>query len=143
MLTLLLLYKHGYIVGKFISLEMVVEKSKTTYYEALQSSSQRWHENKNDVVPFLRYTLGAILKAYRIFESRISDVVTAQTSKSERIRRLFDRQITPMTKKQILSACPDISETTVERTLKALQDEGYILKKGSRRDASYLKKGRG
>ena len=70
LLTLLLLYRSGYIVGKYISIEMVVEKSKETYYEVLQDSSINWHENTNDYMPFIRYTLGTIINAYKDFEDR-------------------------------------------------------------------------
>ena len=70
LLTLLLLYKAGYLVGKYISIEMVVEKSKETYYEVLQDSSINWHENTNDYMPFIRYTLGTIINAYKDFEDR-------------------------------------------------------------------------
>lgn len=70
LLTLLLLYKAGYLVGKYISIEMIVEKSKETYYEALQDSSINWHENTNDFMPFLKYTLGTIINAYKDFEER-------------------------------------------------------------------------
>ena len=71
LLTLLLLYKAGYLVGKYISIEKVIETSKDTYYEALQSSSQDWHEEKNDYAHFVRYMLGVILSAYREFSERV------------------------------------------------------------------------
>lgn len=71
LLTLLLLYRAGYIVGKYISLEMLIEKTKTTYYEALQANSFGWHENQNTYAPFVKYYLGIIIKAYDEFEDRI------------------------------------------------------------------------
>lgn len=76
LLTLLLLYRAGYIVGKYISMEMLIEKTKDTYYEALQASSLGWHDNKNDYQPFVLYYLGIILKAYTEFESHISYLTT-------------------------------------------------------------------
>ena len=71
LLTLLLFYKAGYIVGKYISMEMLIEKTKETYYEALQASSGNWHENENAYEPFVRYYLGVTLKAYNEFENRV------------------------------------------------------------------------
>jgi len=82
LLTLLLLYRHGYIVGKYISLEMLIEKSTQTYYEALQASSDHWNDEKNDYLPFLRYMLGTILKAYREFEDRVTLVINRKTTKA-------------------------------------------------------------
>jgi Fic family protein len=71
LLTLLLLYRSGYIAGKYISVEKLIENSKDTYYEALQASSELWHENKNDYLPFIRYYLGILIKAYGEFEDRV------------------------------------------------------------------------
>ena len=71
LLTLLLSYKSGYIVGKYISIEKLIEKSKDTYYEQLQASSYRWHENENDYEPFVEYYLGVIIEAYKEFSSRV------------------------------------------------------------------------
>lgn len=70
-MTLQLCYKAGYIVGKYVSLEMLIEKSKEVYYDALQASSTEWHTGKNSCEPFVRYYLGIILKAYREFEDRV------------------------------------------------------------------------
>lgn len=67
LLTLLLLYRAGYIVGKYISMEHLIENTKTTYYECLQASSENWHENQNDYEPFVKYMLGIVIGAYRDF----------------------------------------------------------------------------
>lgn len=128
LLTLLLFYKAGYIVGKYISMEMLIEKTKETYYEALQASSTGWHENKNSYEPFLRYYLGITLKAYGEFENRVEHLRTRTLSKPERIKALIDRKVGKITKKEIMEACPDISKTTVERTLTDLVKSGYIAK---------------
>ena len=71
LLTLLLFYKAGYIVGKYVSMEMLIERTKETYYEALQASSTEWHENENNYEPFVKYYLGIMIKAYNEFESRV------------------------------------------------------------------------
>ena len=139
LLTLLLLYKSGCIVGKYVSVEMIIEKSKETYYEALQQSSYGWHENENDYVPFVSYYLGIILKSYREFESRVELLQNRSLSKPERIKAIIDGHIGKISKKQIAEQCPDISVTTIERTLADLVKTGYIKKIGAGRATAYIK----
>ncbi|MCC8151459.1 MAG: Fic family protein [Lachnospiraceae bacterium] len=139
LLTLLLFYKAGYIVGKYISVEMLIEKTKETYYEALQASSAGWHENANSYEPFLKYYLGIMLKAYNEFESRVEHLKTHTLSKPERIRAMIDQKVGKITKKEIMEACPDISKTTVERTLTDLVKSGYIAKVGSGPATAYVR----
>jgi len=139
LLTLLLFYKAGYIVGKYISVEMLIEKTKETYYEALQASSAGWHENANSYEPFLKYYFGIMLKAYNEFESRVEHLKTRTLSKPERIRAMIDQKVGKITKKEIMEACPDISKTTVERTLTDLVKSGYIAKVGSGPATAYVR----
>ena len=139
LLTLLLLYQHSYIVGKYISLEMIIEKSKETYYEALQNSSLLWHENNNDYIPFVKYYLGVVLQGYKEFQNRMEYVVETKLSKAQRIKTVFDLQLGKITKQDILNKYPDISITTVERTLKELLDSGYIMKIGKGKATAYVK----
>ena len=139
LLTLLLLYQAGYIVGKYVSVEMAIEKSKETYYEALRAASDGWLDGANDPKPFVRYFLGLVLKCYRMFEERVTDVISAKMSKPERIKNAIDRMVGKFTKSQILETCPDISETTVERTLKQFLDNGFIRRIGAGRGAAYCK----
>lgn len=139
LLTLLLLYKSGCIVGKYVSVEMIIEKTKETYYEALQQSSFGWHENENDYVPFVSYYLGIILKSYREFESRVELLQNRSLSKPERIKTIIDGHIGKISKKQIAEQCPDISVTTIERTLADLVKTGYIKKTGAGRATAYIK----
>lgn len=139
LLTLLLLYRHGYIVGKYISLEMLIEKSKNTYYETLQFCSAQWYECKNDYKPFLHYFLGTILKAYHEFSDRIQSVVIAKANKSERIRLLFHQKLGKISKRNIIEYCPDISVAMIERTLKQLLDEDIIKKVGTGKNTAYVK----
>ncbi len=86
LITLLLLYQSGFIVGKYISIEKIIEESKETYYEVLQDSSINWHENQNDYKPFVNYMLGVIINAYREFETRVKLVTDSDLSKPDRIR---------------------------------------------------------
>ena len=138
LLTLLLLYRAGYIVGKYISIEKVIETSKDTYYEALQSSSQGWHEEENDYAHFVRYMLGVILSAYRDFSSRVRALTTSGISKPERIREIIKDTLGKITKTEIMQKCPDISQVTVQRTLNDLIKNGDIIKIGGGRYTSYV-----
>jgi Fic family protein len=137
LLTLLLFYRAGYFVGKYISLEKLIADSKDTYYEALQASSAGWHENRNDYVPFIRYYLGVLQKAYNGFEERVAYLSRRGLSKSGRIKAVIDRKLGRITKKEILEACPDISKVTVERALTSLVKAGYLVKTGGGRSAAY------
>lgn len=138
LLTLLLLYRSGYIVGKYISIEKVIEQSKETYYETLQQSSVGWHENQNDYAPFVRYMLGVIVAAYRDFSSRVQVLVTSGMSKPERIREIIKDTLGRITKAEIMEKCPDISQVTVQRTLIELQKKGEIIKLGGGRYTAYI-----
>lgn len=139
LLTLLLLYKAGYIVGKYISMEMLIEKTKETYYEALQAGSENWHDNENTYEPFIRYYLGITLKAYNEFESRVEHLKNRSLSKPDRIKALIEQKVGKITKKEIMDACPDISKTTIERTLTELVKNGYIAKVGSGPATGYVR----
>lgn len=139
LLTLLLLYKAGYLVGKYISIEMLIERTKETYYEALQNSSIGWHEGENSYASFVKYFLGIMIKACREFESRVEYLKTPGISKAERIRAYIDKRLGKITKKEIMDFCPDISQVTVERTLTDLVKVGYIAKVGSGPATAYVR----
>ena len=139
LLTLLLFYRAGYIVGKYISLEKLIENSKDTYYEALLDSSVGWHDNESVYAPFVRYYLGILQKAYSDFEERIEYLSQRGLSKPERIKAVIERKIGKITKSEILESCPDISKVTIERTLAALVKEGYIVKISAGRSTAYGK----
>lgn len=139
LLTLLLFYKAGYIVGKYISMEMLIEKTKETYYEALQASSIGWHECNNSYEPFVKYYLGIVLKAYKEFESRVEHLKHKNLSKPDRIKAVIDQKVGKITKKEIMDFCPDISKVTVERTLTDLVKKGYIAKVGAGPATGYVR----
>lgn len=139
LLTLLLLYRTHYFVGKYISIERMIEQSKETYYEVLKASSSGWHEGTSDYQPFVRYLLGIIIASYRDFSDRVSGLTIGKKSKPERIEDVISNHLGKITKSEILRQCPDISETTVERTLSALLKEGEIQKVGSGRSTGYIK----
>ena len=138
LLTLLLLYRNDYIVGKYISIEKLINDSKDTYYETLQKSSAGWHEENNDYKPFLEYLLGVIVAAYREFASRVFILSSSGMSKPERIREVIKSHLGKITKSEIMGRCPDISQTTVQRTLKDLQNSNEIIKIGDGRYTTYV-----
>ena len=138
LLTLLLLYRSGYMVGKYISIEKLIESSKETYYEALQSSSQGWHEEENDYSHFVKYMLGVILSAYREFSERAKVLTTKNLSKPEQIREIIMDSLGKITKTEIMKKCPDISQVTIQRTLNDLIKSGDIIKIGGGRYTSYV-----
>ena len=137
LLTLLLLYRAGYIVGKYISIEKLIEETKETYYEALQTSSQNWHEEQNRYEPFVRYMLGIVLSAYREFSSRVKTLTASGLSKPERIAELIKNTIGKITKAEIQQKCPDISTITIQRTLNKLLENREIIKIGGGRYTAY------
>lgn len=138
LLTLLLLYRSGYIVGKYISIEKLIEQTKEIYYESLQLSSAGWHDNKNDYEPFVKYMLGVIVAAYREFSSRVSLLTTQGMSKPDRVKEIIRATLGPITKTEILAKCPDISQVTVQRALADLVDKGDIIKLGGGRYTKYI-----
>ncbi len=156
LLTLLLLYKSGYLVGKYISIEKHIEKTKDAYYDALEASSEGWHEEKDDPTIFVKYMLGVILACYREFESRVnvlSDtiiisegkngkkrVVTIKSKAYDIVKASVDTKIGKFTKNEIVIICPSISDKSVEAALKKLLDEGYIEKHGSGKGTFYSKR---
>lgn len=137
LLTLLLLYRADYIVGKYISIEKMIESTKDNYYTSLQNSSIDWHENNNDYVPFVKYVLGIILAAHREFASRVEVLVESKLSKPERVAKVIEDTLGKITKQDVLEKCPDISETTVQRALNDLVKRNKIKKISGGRYTSY------
>lgn len=137
LLTLLLLYRAGYVVGKYISIEKIIEKTKQSYYETLEQSSFEWHEGENDYLPFTKYLLGVILAAYRDFSDRAQILIAQNASKPERIKEIIKKHIGTITKQDIKEQCPDISEITIQRTLAELVANNDIIKIGGGRYTKY------
>jgi len=140
LLTLLLTYRAGYIVGKYISIERLIEQTKEQYYEVLHASSQGWIDGKNDYMPFIRYFLGILVKAYNEFEERVSHLKFGKISKPERIKKIIENKIGKFNKQDIRDLCPDISIQTIEKTLIELVKQGEIIKIGNGRYAGYARR---
>ena len=141
LLTLLLLYRAGFIVGKYVSIEGEINRTKDTYYDALQQSSIGWDKGKNDYAPFTGYTLGVVLAAYKDFESRVEGTLGTGLSKPKRVEKMLANSVGKVTKADIVRECPDISLTTIERTLHDLLGQGKIEKFGAGRSTGYVWKG--
>ena len=136
LLTTLLLYRSGYVIGKYISLEKKIQISKPDYYDALQQSSAGWFESTNDDTPFIKYLLSTILAAYRDFEERV-DVVGHKMSALEMVEKAVKSKLGKFTKSDIMELCPEIGRGSVEQSLKVLCDKGRIKKEGSGRATFY------
>lgn len=137
LLTLLLLYKANYLVGKYISIEKIIEETKDSYYETLEKSSVKWHDTENDYSYFVEYYLGIVLNAYKEFDSRINVVENKKMTAYDRIIDIFKDNIVPIDKAFIMNKCPDLSETTIERTLNKLLNEDKIVKISGGRYTKY------
>lgn len=138
LLTALLLYRSGYVVGKYISIESKISRNKDLYYKALEDCQEGWHDNKEDVTPFVKYMLRVILSAYRDFEERVELVGEKLTAK-EIVRRAVYSRIGKLSKRDITELCPSIGVKSVEKALKELVDDGVLLKKGSGRATFYVR----
>jgi Fic family protein len=139
LLTLLLLYQNGFTVGKYISMEKFIERTKEKYYDTLLASSTKWHENANDVVPFVKYMLQIIVAAYRDFEERVLMVTEKKFTKGDQIRELFNTHLGKLSKSEIKKLLPDISEPMIEITLRDLILSGQIKKIGVGKNTTYGK----
>lgn len=137
LLTLLLLYQNDYIVGKYISLEKLIERTKDSYYDVLQESSQGWIEDENNYEPFVKYILGVIVAAYREFFDRAQIVEEKKVPKPDRIEELIKNHLGTITKSEIVEATSGISTTTVQRTLTDLVKAEKIIKIGNGRYTKY------
>lgn len=139
LLTLLTLYHFGYEVGRYISLEKIIEERKESYYQTLQQSSIGWHENKNDLIPWINYFLSIIVRAYKDLEERVGAIHTGKGNKSARIEDFIRNKIGYFTKEEIRNACPDVSESTINRCLNKYKEENKIIPVGKGRHAKWMK----
>jgi Fic family protein len=140
LMTLLLLYQYDYQVGRFISLERIIEESKATYYETLKHSSQRWHEGDHDPYPWLNYFWGVLLRAYSEFEERVGEIRTTKISKTEQIHMAVDRRVGPFAISDIERECPHISRDMIKLVLRDLRDKNVIVVQGKGRGAKWVRR---
>ena len=139
LITTLLLYRAGYVVGRYVSLEKIVSENKELYYDTLQSSQDGWHEGCDDPSPFIKYLLGTILAAYREFERRM-DIITENLPAIEKVRKATSFKIGKFNKTDIMELCPALSNTTVQKALSALVNDGYLERHGNGKATFYTVK---
>ena len=137
LLTTLLLYRCGYEIGKYISLEAKIARTKESYYDALEASQTGWHEAQDDPTVFIKYLLGTIIAAYRDFEERMELVAT---SPLDTVRNAVKTRIGKFTKAEIAELVTSMSATSVERHLRTLCASGEIEKRGGGRSTYYIRK---
>ena len=137
LLTLMLLYQAGYEVGRYISLERIVEESKETYYEVLLKSSHGWHEAKHDLRPWWNYFLGTLIAAYREFEERVGTIPTAKGAKREMVQQAVKRLPNRFRIAELQRVCPGVSYPTLKRALEDLKRQKKVRCLGKGRDAQW------
>ena len=138
LLTTLLLYRSGFYVGKYISLEALIAKDKSAYYGSLQKSGLNWHEENEDILPFMKYLLGIILAGYKDFEDRFS-IVEEKLPAIELVRKAISQKMGRFTKQDIIELCPTLSLSSIEGSLRKLVDEGEIQREGIGRATKYIR----
>lgn len=138
LLTTLLLYRNGFFVGKYVSLEAKIARNKDLYYDALSASQDGWHEGTDDPVPFIKYLLGTILAAYKDFSDRFS-LVETKRSALETVKLATENKIGRFTKQDIRELCPALSISSVEGALRKLVESGKLKREGSGKNTCYYR----
>ncbi len=139
LLTLMLLYHCDLEVGRYISLERVIEESKETYYEALEASSRGWHEGRHDPHPWLSYFWGMLVAAYKEFEQRVGDIQDAPGAKTALVERAVRRRLKPFAISDIEAECPGVSRDMVRHVLRRMRGRGEIEVRGRGRAAKWIR----
>lgn len=138
LLTLLLLYRAGYGVGRYVGLEQVVEETRAGYYDSLFGSSQRWHEGRHSLLPWWEYFLGvAVLSAYQRLDERVGSITSRRGAKQEMVVAAIRRLPETFRYADVERACPGISRPTIQRALRTLRDQGEIVLVRKGRDAQW------
>lgn len=139
LLSLLLLYKNGYDVGKYVSFEEQINKHKAAYYESLQQSSAGWHTNENTYFPFIENFLTYLYLCYKELDKRFATVSGKKITKSSRVEATILNSLTPLSKAEICKILPDVSPTTVEAVLGSMVKNGAIKRIGAGRASKYMR----
>lgn len=138
LLTTLLLYRNGFYVGKYISLEAKIAKNKDLYYNTLNQVQHGWHEGTEDAVPFVKYILGTILAAYKDFDDRFS-IVEKKLPAIDMVRIATQNKIGRFTKQDIHDLCPSLSISSIEGSLRKLISSGELKREGSGKSTCYVR----
>ena len=137
LLTTLLLYRCGYVVGRYISLESKIEKTKMKYYDVLNDCCYGWHESENDPIPFVKYILGIVLASYRDFEDRMN-LLDEKLPAVDQVYNAVMKKIGKFTKSEIMELVP-IGKASVENSLKKLTERGVIERHGKGKATFYTR----
>jgi Fic family protein len=140
LLTLILLYKSGFDIGRFISIENTINENKDEYYASLHESSFNWHEGKNDYSSFIKYMMQILYLCYTKLDENAFSAIDTKSNKGERIETIVKNAFVPISKKKICELLPDVSEKMIETVLGRLVKEGTIVKIGSYKNATYYRK---
>ena len=138
LLTTLLLYRSGFYVGKYISLEAKIAKSKDLYYDAISASQIGWHEGSDDVLPFIKYILETILSAYKDFQDR-ADLIEQKLPALEMVRMASKEKIDRFNKQDVRELCPTLSDSSIEGAFRKLVACGELKKVGSGKSTCYFR----
>ena len=138
LLTTLLLYRCGFYIGKYISLEAKIAKNKDLYYDALFESQNGWHEGAEDPLPFIKYLLGTILAAYKDFQDRFA-LVERKLPALDTVRLATQNKIGRFTKQDIRELCPALSVSSVEGALRKLVEAGELKREGTGKNTCYYR----
>lgn len=138
LLTTLLLYRNGFYVGKYVSLEAKIAKNKDLYYDALAKSQTGWHEGTEDAVPFIKYILGTVLAAYKDFEERFA-LVERKLSALETVRLASQNKVGRFTKQDIREFCPSLSISSIEGALRKMVASGELKREGNGKNTCYFR----
>lgn len=138
LLTTLLLYRNGFYVGRYISLEGKIAKNKDLYYDALSRSQDGWHEGTEDIIPFIKYILGIILAAYKDFEDRM-DLIGVKLSALEMVRRASKNKLGRFNKQDIRELCPNLSDSSIEGALRKMLSSGELKREGKGKNTCYFR----
>lgn len=138
LLTTLLLYRSGFYVGKYISLEAKIAKDKDLYYDALNQSQHGWHDGTEDAVPFIKYILSIILAAYKDFEDRFA-IVEEKLPAIDMVRKATQNKIGRFTKQDIRELCPSLSVSSIEGALRKMVTAGELKREGAGKSTCYIR----
>lgn len=127
LLTLLLLYRAGFGVGRYISLERIVEESKETYYEALRMSSAGWHEGQHTLLPWTDYFLGVISAANNELEARVGMLTSARGAKGRMVLDAIEHTLGEFSVGELQQTCPTVGIDLIRRTLHEERKLGRLV----------------
>ncbi len=137
LLFLLQLYHLGFEVGRYVSIERLIEDSKERYYETLEQSSQEWHEDKHDPWPLINYLLSILRTAYREFARRVESMPAPKGEKAALVRDAVLRQSGDFKARDIEKECPGVGLDWIRTQLARMKEAGEVERISMGRDARW------